>query len=270
MGLVFVMMVFQPSILNGFIQAANNQVIDYSYANLAVEPKEHQPYIENVKSLQEKIKRIPGVVATSPRYTVAGTFTYKETSLGKTLISVTPADEQHVLKISQKMIAVEFLSDGDRDEIVIGALLAGHKDENLDKVKSLGGVEVGDSIDVTFPGGIVKRYHVKGIFEIHSEGVDQTAYITNKEMESVTGLSDKASLILVKLSTNGNEEEFRNTMMQYSIQEPIKTCARGGCGFSRGYQREFWPCPLHHEGILARHRGNRNLHRDLHQHGQQA
>jgi putative ABC transport system permease protein len=237
MGMVFVMMVFMPSILTGFIQAANNQVIDYSYANLAIEPKEHQTYIEDVKSLREKINRIPGVVATSPRYRTAATFTYQETSLGKTLISVTPADETQVLKISQKIIAGDFLSDGDRD--VIGALLAGHKDTTLDKVPSLGGVEVGDSIDVTFSNGITKRYHVKGIFEIHSEAVDQTAYITNREMESVTGLSDKASLVLVKLSTNGNEEGFRTTMMQYGIQEPIKTWSEEGGGFLRDTNASF-------------------------------
>lgn len=239
MGLVFVMMLFQPSILGGFIHAANNQVIDYSYANIAIEPKEHQPYIENVKSLREKINQIPGVVATSPRYTAAGTFTYKETSLGKTLISVTPSDEQYVLKISKKIIAGEFLSDGDRDEIVIGSLLAGHKDTKLDKVKSLGGVEVGDSIDVTFSNGVVKRYHVKGIYETHSDFVDQTAYITNREMESVTGLSDKASLVLVRLSSTGNEEQFRTTMMQYGIQEPIKTWAEEGAGFVADLNTSF-------------------------------
>ena len=112
MGLVFVMMLFQPSILGGFIQAANNQVIDYSYANIAIEPREHKPYIEHVQSLREKIDRIPGVVATASRYTAAGTFTYKETSLGKTLIAVTPSEEQRVMKLSQKMIAGQYLKIG--------------------------------------------------------------------------------------------------------------------------------------------------------------
>lgn len=239
MGLVFVMLLFQPSILNGFIQAANNQVIDYSYANLAIEPKEHQPYIENVQNLRDKINRIPGVVATSSRYTAAGTFTYKETSLGKTLISVTPSDEQYVMKLSNRIIAGQYLTDGDRDEIVIGALLAGHRDPKLDKVKSLGGVEVGDSIDVTFSNGVMKRYHVKGIVETNSDFVDQAAYITNREMESVTGLSDKATLVLVKTSSTGNEEAFRATMMQYGIQEPIKTWAEEGAGFVADLNTSF-------------------------------
>jgi len=239
MGLVFVMLVFLPSILTGFIQAANNQVIDYSYANIAIEPKEHRLYIDEVKSLREKINHIPGVVATSPRYTTAATFTYHETSLGKSLISVTPADEKQVLKISQKMVAGDFLSDGDRDQIVIGALLAGHKDTKLDKVKSLGGAEVGDSIDVTFSNGVTRTYRIKGIFEIHSQAIDQTAYITNQEMESVTGLSDKASLVLVRLSTNGNEEAFRTTMMQYGIQEPIRTWAEEGAAFVQDTNASF-------------------------------
>ena len=85
MGLVFVMMVFQPSILTGFIKAGDNQIIDYSYANIALEPKEKQPYIEDVKNLTEKVNRIPGVIASMAEYTSAGTFTYKGTSLGSLL-----------------------------------------------------------------------------------------------------------------------------------------------------------------------------------------
>ncbi len=239
MGLVFVMMLFQPSILGGFIQAANNQVIDYSYANLAIEPTEHKPYIENVQGLREKVNRIPGVVATSSRYAAAGTFTYRETSLGKTIIAVTPSEEQQVMKLSQKMTAGAYLTDGDRDEIVIGSLLAGRTDGKPDKVKSLGGVGVGDSIDVTFSNGVVRKYHVKGIYETHSDFVDQAGYITTREMESVTGLSDKASLVLVRTSSTGNEEAFRTTMMQYGIQEPIKTWAEEGAGFVADLNTSF-------------------------------
>ena len=107
---------------------------------------------------------------------------------------MTPSDDTQVLKTSTRIISGDFLSDGDRDQIVIGSLLAGHKDTTLDKVKSLGGVEVGDSVDVTFSNGITRKYHVKGIFETRITSLDQSAIITNNEMESVNGLSDKASL----------------------------------------------------------------------------
>jgi len=228
MGLVFVMMVFQPSILTGFIKAENDQITDYSYANIALEPKENHTYIENVNSLTKKIDQIPGVVASSAEYTTVATFTYQQTSLGEPLTAVTPSEDNLVLKTSSRLIGGDFLSDGDTDQIVIGSLLAGHKDTTLDVVKSLGGVQVGDSIDVTFSNGVTRRYHVKGIFETQSTSVDQSAIITTKEMESVTGLSDKASLVLIRLSSSGNEDEFRNTLMQYGIQEPIKTWSEEG------------------------------------------
>jgi len=230
-GLVFVMLVFQPALLAGIIQVENNQIVDYMYGNIAIEPKEHHLYIEDVSYLTEKINRIPGVVASSPRYVTAATFTYHDTTLGKTLTSVKPSDEAQVLTIPDKMIAGEYLSDGDRDQIVIGELLAGHKDTSLDKLKSLGGVHVGDTIDVTFSNGVVRTYHVKGIFETQSTTVDQTGFITTKEMESVMGLSDKASIVLVKLSTTGDENNFRTTMLSYGIQEPIKTWSEEGAGF---------------------------------------
>jgi putative ABC transport system permease protein len=230
-GLVFVMLVFQPALLAGIIQVENNQIVDYMYGNIAIEPKEHHLYIEDVSYLTEKINRIPGVVASSPRYVTAATFTYHDTTLGKTLTSVNPSDEAQVLTIPDKMITGEYLSDGDRDQIVIGELLAGHKDTSLDKLKSLGGVQVGDTIDVTFSNGVVRTYHVRGIFETQSTTVDQTGFITTKEMESVMGLSDKASIVLVKLSATGNENNFRTTMLSYGIQEPIKTSSEEGAGF---------------------------------------
>jgi len=86
---------------------------------------------------------------------------------------------------------------------------------------------------------MVKRYHVKGIYETHSDFVDQAGYITTREMESVTGLSDKASLVLVRTSSTGKEEAFRTTMMQYGIQEPIKTWAEEGAGFVADLNTSF-------------------------------
>lgn len=229
-GLVFVMLVFQPSLVSGVIQVQNDQIVHYMYGNIALEPKEHREYITDVSRLTGRIDRIPGVIASSPRYVSAAMFTYQGTTLGKTLTSVTPSDETLVLTIPEKMIAGEYLSDGDRDQIVIGSLLSGHTDTTLDKMKSLGGVGVGDTIQVTFSNGAVRTYHVKGIFETQSNAVDQTAFITNKEMESALGLSDQASLVLVKLSSTGDEDKFRTTMLQYGIQEPIKTWTEEGAG----------------------------------------
>jgi putative ABC transport system permease protein len=231
MGLVLVMLLFQPSLMTGFIKVEHDQITNLMYGNLVLEPKEHQLYIKNVSILTEKINRIPGVIASSPRYVTAVTITYQNTSVAETLTSVTPSTENQVLTLSSQIISGNYLTDGDNDQIVIGTLLAGHKDTTLDLVKSLGGVEVGDSVEVTFSNGVVRTYHVKGIFETHSMMLDQTAYITNSEMEAVTGLSDEASLVLVKTSSTGNEDAFRTTMMQYGIQEPIKTWVQEGEGF---------------------------------------
>jgi putative ABC transport system permease protein len=42
-----------------------------------------------------------------------------------------------------------------------------------------------------------------------------------------------------KLSSTGNEEAFRTTMMQYGIQEPIKTWAEEGAGFVADVNTSF-------------------------------
>ena len=72
-AMVFVNLIFLPSIIAGIVVLFNQQSIDYSYGNLVIEPRENQLVITNVDELQQKINRVPGVVASTPRYTSAAT-----------------------------------------------------------------------------------------------------------------------------------------------------------------------------------------------------
>ena len=72
-GMVFVNLIFLPSIISGVSVLFNQQSIDYSYGNLVIEPKKDQIYISNANELQKKIERIPGVTGVSPRYVTGAT-----------------------------------------------------------------------------------------------------------------------------------------------------------------------------------------------------
>ncbi|HPX73023.1 MAG TPA: ABC transporter permease, partial [Methanoregulaceae archaeon] len=76
-GMVFVNLIFLPSIISGVAVLFNQQTIDYSYGNLVIEPKKNQVYIEHADELQRKIERIPGVTGVSPRYLSGTTIVYK-------------------------------------------------------------------------------------------------------------------------------------------------------------------------------------------------
>lgn len=68
-ALVFVNLVFLPSIVQGVVVSFNRQSIDYNYGNLDLEPREGQFYIAHVAALKSRLEHIPGVVAAAPHIT---------------------------------------------------------------------------------------------------------------------------------------------------------------------------------------------------------
>ena len=161
-ALVFVNLVFLPSIVQGVVVSFNQQSIDFNYGNLDIEPREGEFYIEDADSLKTRLERIPGVVAAAPRITAGAAVTFKTKTLSRSVVGVSPADEVRVTRTASTMIEGEYLSAADTGSAVIGKILAGEEDERLDQLESLGGVRVGDSITVAFSNGQVRRYSSRG------------------------------------------------------------------------------------------------------------
>ena len=222
MSLIFINLVFLPSIVSGIGETMNLMIIDYTYSNIVIEPKGDNRYINNVDSIQKKINSLPGVVGTSARYMTGATCSYKDKFAGGSLYSINPTDEVAVTKIYTGLIEGEYLSEADSDEIILGIDLAGTEGKEAEE-RDLGGVRVGDKIKVTFSNGVIKEYRVKGIFKTESWMVDGSAFITEKEMESVLGLDNKASEILVKITQRGSEGEYRKKFLELGVSEEIKT-----------------------------------------------
>jgi len=219
---VLVNLIFLPSVVNGLQESIEEESRDNQYGNILIEPKENNLYINDVSNIQKNINSLSGVIGTAPRYATGTTFSHEDEFLGGTLYSMVPSDEMLVSKIHQGIISGEHLSDSDRGEILLGRDLAGEKDVEEEQ-PSLKGAEVGDIVTVTFSNGIIKDYRVKGIFGVSKMGTDGLAFISEKEMESVLGIDDKASVILVKLSNIGTEDEFRKKFIGLGISEDMKT-----------------------------------------------
>ena len=230
-GMVFVNLIFLPSIITGVAVLFNQQTIDYSYGNLVIEPRKNEVFIDKVGELQKKIQQIPGVTGVSPRYITGATAVYKGNAVNSPLYAINPDDDQAVLKIGSRVASGEYLGDADRDKVVLGFRLAGNEDETLDVIPSLGGVEVGNVIDITFNNGVTRQYRVKGIINSDSYDADSSAFITRKEYEDVFGLDDKATQVLVRTQETGNEEAMRTTLMSFGVQEKIWTWQEKSANF---------------------------------------
>ncbi len=222
-AMVFVNLIFLPSIIAGVIVLFNQQTIDYSYANLVIEPREGTRLIQNPATLVEKINRIPGVLASTPRYSSAATIVYRGKSATPLVIAVDPDREPEVMKVHTGIISGDYLGGSDTGQILIGTTLAGDRMQKVERTSTLGGVEVGKTVDVTFPSGVTRQFRVKGILKTGTSLIDSNAYISLRDLAGIQNEPEPANQVLVKTTETGNENAMRITLMQYGVQEQIWT-----------------------------------------------
>ena len=223
-ALVLTNMIFLPSVIGGAIDSFNQQNIDYITSDVIVKPREDKQYIDDLDTVLAKINRAPGVARASAHYAMPSSITFKEHTVAIAVTTFRPRDEIEVTTLHNEIADGEFLGSGDHDGILLGTLLAGHKDTSKDFYDSLGGVQVGDSVTVRYENGVVKDYRVKGIFNTKSYIVDYNAFITWDEMNQVLGTENNQALeILVKGETDSAPATVKQSILEYGVGEDVKT-----------------------------------------------
>jgi putative ABC transport system permease protein len=231
-ALVVVLMNFLGMIISGVVTLYNDQMIDYQYGTVTIEPRDKQTLIPEAGSLVKRLKHIPGVAGVSAHSSAGVTITNAKNGKfqSKSLVAFNPADEQEVTDYHLVLTDGDYLSAGDTDQILIGTLLAGNEDESQDKLPSLGGVKVGDRVQVAYSNGVTKTYRVKGIYESLGALIDSSAFITRNEMDSVMHTGDSATEILVRGSSADSAVQLKYTIMSYGVDAKVKTWSEKGKG----------------------------------------
>jgi len=224
LAVVFINMLFIPSILNGFLQNFNQQNIDYS-GHMVIHPRVNDRYIENATVVSQKIGGIPGVIGVTRHMSAPVIITHQDRVVSLGVIGIDPLNEKTVTKLGNGIIRGDFLDESDTSSIVIGKQLAGDKNvkEEDELLYSLRGVNVGDSLKLTFNNGVTKSYRIKGILLTNSQTIDYNAYVNIRELAAMTGTNDEASTINIKLAPSIPVNDFKLTLMKYGIQQRIRT-----------------------------------------------
>lgn len=221
--LIFVQLVLFSSMLAGVTLKFNELMVNYQTGNVVVEPKEEERYIEDASALQKKIESLPQVVGTSSRLKTTGNFRYKEKEIGGTVYGINPADEAFVTGLEGAVISGEFLSRPDRGEIILGREVSGGFGALMES-RSLGGVEVGDTVELTVSGK-TREFRVKGIYTTLYFMADAGAYISRADMEDMLDIKgrDLAQEIAIKTTAGTDEYETRTSLLSLGIKENIRT-----------------------------------------------
>lgn len=205
-------MIPMQGLFDGVINNLYETTIDVSTGHITIHPEEDKKFLENIDSVERKLKLLPQIKGVSARLTDQAILTKKEKIRPSPLIGLTLSDERGTSKISERVVNGKFLSDTDRKEIVLGSVLA-------EELK----VDTGESVTVTFSNGLKEDYHVKGLLTTGIGSLDSGAYLNKKELEENLDAKNKASEIIVRLEDIQLTEKYKVLIMQQGINGKVKT-----------------------------------------------
>jgi putative ABC transport system permease protein len=227
-GMCFTNMIFLPALFNGIGQSITKQVVDYEIGNVLVSPKSGDQYVSDLHATLDLINGMPGVERATSHFTKGATLKYRERVLGVSVRAISPNDEKLVSPLYTKMIAGSYLGEGDTGEVIIGQPVAGDASVRQEDEfqSSLGGVRVGDSINIDYGNGYVKDYRVKGIYFTGWSQADSAVYVTSTDMALVDPKAvDNADYITVKAKPGYSETFIKNELIQYGVTPKVQTTA---------------------------------------------
>jgi putative ABC transport system permease protein len=242
MSLSFANLLLTPSILSGVTNTLNQQQIDTLYGNIVIDPPSTEHYLTNVSLIKKKIEQIPGITGVSPHLNSNALIEYRwkekvsPSDKGESgtwaVIGIEPAREINVTTIHEHIIQGNYLSETDRDEIILGVEIAGGDRAQTADFLTLQGVKVGEKVRLTYCNGVQREYRVKGIFQAKEmTQADRLAFVTMPEMASVLGrqiYNDRASQILVRISHGIKEDQIIQEINSLGINAEVRSWSEYG------------------------------------------
>ncbi|AKB75600.1 ABC transporter, permease protein [Methanosarcina lacustris Z-7289] len=225
LSLIFMNLVFLPSMIGGMTVIFTGMMQDYPYGDIVIEPSGDNTYINNADSVLQKVRAVEGVRAATKRLDAGASIEHKQKVVGATITGLLPTEEYDVSRYPYIISEGDFLGDLSRDEIIIGAMIAG-TGFGSEIYDNLGEVRPGSLVDVTYSNGVKRTYKVKGIMEGTFELVDLNALVNYKEIEDVYGLEEsKATSVVVRVDKQGSEDQVKDKIREAGVNEQIFTWA---------------------------------------------
>ncbi|SFM31150.1 ABC transporter permease [Methanolobus profundi] len=226
LSLIFMNLVFLPSMIGGMTVLFTGFMRDYPYGDIVIEPTGDNTYINNADNVLKKVRAVEGVRAATKRLDVGASIEHKQNVVGATITGVIPTEEYDISQYPYIIKEGDFLGDLSRDEIIIGSIISGTSTTFGEIYDDLGETRTGSLVDVTYSNGVKRTYKVKGIMEGNFELVDLNAMVHYKEIEDVYGLdSGKATSVVVRIDEQGTEDEMKDKIREAGVNEKIFTWA---------------------------------------------
>ncbi len=202
-ALAVMILTVSQALMVGFTEELYNTTVD-KLPQVSVSPQEGEDYIYLYGILMERISAIEGVTAVSPFLTGQASFRFKANSLNAELKGVIPSQENEISSIEEDMVEGSFQElEFSRNTVVLGSKLA----EKLE-------VNLGDSVDVSFPNANPLSLRVVGIFHTGSPLDESLTYTSLETAQRFYDVPDVVNGISVRLRDFNNDMEVADEIKQ--------------------------------------------------------
>ncbi|MBW6518655.1 MAG: ABC transporter permease [ANME-2 cluster archaeon] len=189
------MLMWTQALMVGFTNEMYEKTVD-RMAHVTVEPKDGEDYIHLYRKLVEDIDSIDGVVAVSPVLTGPATFENKGKNKNVVIQGIQAEAHDSVLFINDDIIEGSFRDlDVSPNTVVVGDDLA----KKLD-------VEIGDTIDASFPEANPAALKVVGIYDSGTPMDETLGFTSMSTAQDFLDVSNVVNSILVRVDDRERAE----------------------------------------------------------------
>ena len=187
-GLAVMLLMWSQAMMVGFTDEMYAKTVD-RMAHVTVEPQEDEDYIHLYRKLTKDIREIDGVVGVSPVLTGPATFEFKDKNKNVVIQGIQVEAHDSVLHINDDIIEGSFRDlEVSSNSVVLGDALA----EKLD-------VEIGDTIDASFPEANPAALKVVGIYDSGTPMDETLGFTSLSTAQDFLDVSNVVNSIFVRV-----------------------------------------------------------------------
>ncbi len=222
LAIIYVNMLFVPSIIQGFIEQTNLQLTNTLTSDLVISSSTAGSDISNRDDLLEKIRADQDVDSATGTYRAGVQISKGDISNVWTVDAIDPDSYAKVFTSPSHMYDGEYLNESEADSILLGIQIAGVDDKLLPNyATSLKTVHADDTVTVSLITGQKHDFVVRGIFKNIFIFSDQKAYITLAAAEKLIPVSSgHATSIYIKAKTGVDSDKLGKRIT--NLQDGLK------------------------------------------------
>jgi len=187
-GLAVMLLMWSQAMMVGFTDEMYAKTVD-RMAHVTVEPQEDEDYIHLYRKLTKDIREIDGVVGVSPVLTGPATFEFKDKNKNVVIQGIQVEAHDSVLHINDDIIEGSLRDlEVSSNSVVLGDALA----EKLD-------VEIGDTIDASFPEANPAALKVVGIYDSGTPMDETLGFTSLSTAQDFLDVSNVVNSIFVRV-----------------------------------------------------------------------